>query len=236
MAQRPSSLPAFMPLVRVGALIVLAAAASCANGDDPPLCSPIGEAPQTIDDALARINALPEPTLACFVASLPRPLRMTATDSTFSAQPAAGTDRPRVFLHTEGLVLSITLGGPGVHLLEFGEWRSPTRTLKGEIAFPVTTPLMDDAPFHLELEGSTREGTSCGLCHRDEEAIEGRPGAFISDALRPRLRDQVNVEYLEYLEPRCDDEQDPEGCALLHALFEHGDVIYEDFDEAVATF
>ncbi|MFT5355332.1 MAG: hypothetical protein ACI9KE_002551 [Polyangiales bacterium] len=218
------------------AAFVMVCLAGCAE-DGPGLidgrCVPGGEAPQTIDDAVARLNSLPEVSLGCFVASLPRPLRMTATDSQFSAQPAAGVDRPRVFLHTDGLVLSLALGGEGQNLLEFGEWVDETRTVKGELAFPVEFPVETSAPFVRIARTSGREGTTCGLCHSSEDPVTARPGAFSSVAIAPARRDQVNVEYLRAVSERCDALADPHGCTLLHSLFDYGEVVYEDFDESV---
>ena len=223
----------------VGRFLLLTLLVACAD-EGPGLvdsrCVPYGEAPQTIDEALTRLNELPEPTLGCFVATLPRPLRMTATDSQFSAQPAAGVDRPRVFLHTDGLVLSLALGGEGQNLLEFGEWIDPTNTIKGELAFPLDFPLAADAAFTDIARTSGREGTTCGLCHSNEVPIEGRPGAFSSIAIAPARRDQINVEYLRAVAARCDALADPHGCTLLHALFDYGDVVYEEFGEDVRRF
>lgn len=195
-------------------------------------CVPSGEVPENIDDAVDRLNALPEVSLGCFVASLPRPLRMTATNSQFSAQPAAGVDRPRVFLHTDGLVLSLALGGEGQNLLEFGEWVDSTHTIKGELAFPLESPVTPSAPFD-HIARAAREGTTCGICHSNETAIPDRPGAFSSIALAPSWRDEINVEYLRAIAERCDAALDPHGCTLLHALFDYGEVAYEPFDEDV---
>lgn len=215
------------------ALVLFAGCAEEGPGLVDGRCLPNGEEPQTIEEAVTRLNELPDVSLGCFVASLPRPLRMTATDSQFSAQPAAGVDRPRVFLHTDGLILSLALGGDGQNLLEFGEWVDERRTIKGELAFPLELPIESGEPFADIARGSGREGTSCGICHSNESAVEGAPGAFASTALAPDRRDQVNVEYLRVVAERCDAVADPHGCTLLHALFDYGEVVYEDFDEDI---
>lgn len=208
---------------------------ACAE-DGPGLidgrCLPSGDAPQTIDDAVARLNDLPEASLGCFVASLPRPLRLTATDSQFSAQPSAGVDRPRVFLHTDGLVLSLALGGEGQDLLEFGEWVDETHTVKAELVFPLEVPVTTNDAF-VQVARMGREGTTCGSCHSSEIAIAERPGAYSSIALAPGLRNVINIEYLRAVAARCDSVADPHGCTLLHAIFDYGEVVHEDFDEAV---
>ena len=137
-----------------------------------------------------------------------------------------------MFLHTDGLVLSIALGGEGQNLLEFGEWVNATHTIKGEVAFPLESPVPQSAPFD-GIARAEREGTTCGICHSNETPIAGRPGAFSSVALAPSWRDEINVEYLRAIAERCDADSDPHGCTLLHALFDYGDVVYEEFDEEV---
>ncbi|MFK7998134.1 MAG: hypothetical protein AB8H86_01010 [Polyangiales bacterium] len=224
----------FPPAPFVFALVMLCVA-GCAE-DGPGLidgrCLPGGDAPQTIDDAVARLNGLPETSLGCFVASLPRPLRLTATDSQFSAQPSAGVDRPRVFLHTDGLVLSLALGGEGQNLLEFGEWVDDTRTVKAELVFPLESPVETSDAF-AQVARMGREGTTCGTCHSGESAVNERPGAYSSIALAPALRNVINLEYLRAVAARCDAEADPHGCTLLHAIFDYGEVVHEEFDEDV---
>src|SRR5690349_18615452 len=69
-----------------------------------PSCAAVGGAPpQTIEEVTERLNALPAPaSLPCFVASLPRPLKVVATNSRFSVQPADGPNSPRIFILTDG--------------------------------------------------------------------------------------------------------------------------------------
>ncbi len=59
--------------------------------------------------------------------------------------------------------MSIVPEGDGAELLEFGEQRPEFRSLKAEIAFPVTTQLQRNAPFDKLL--STPTLTTCGGCH-----------------------------------------------------------------------
>lgn len=189
-----------------------------------------------IAGAVERLNALPAPVdAACLVASLPRPLEVVATVGTNSAQPAAGADSPRIFALLPGLVLGVVPDGDGADLLEFGEWVTPTRTLKGELAVPVQPPLDADAPFaHVRL-GSP--ATTCGMCHTVEEAHPTLPGAWVSDALRPTVGSEVTADGLRVLHDDCVDRGD-EGrrCTLLHALFDFGEVVDGAFDPAIGTF
>lgn len=157
---------------------------------------------------------------------------MTATDSQFSAQPSAGVDRPRVFLHTDGLVLSLALGGDGQNLLEFGEWVDETHTVKAELVFPLESPVETSDAF-AQVARMEREGTTCGTCHSGETAIVDRPGAYSSIALAPGLRNVINIEYLRVVAERCDAVADPHGCTLFHAIFDYGEVVHEEFNPEV---
>ena len=230
------SLPRHACLLLTSLSVVLL---SCGNDEAPGLvdsrCAPSGEAPQSIDEAIDRINGLPDPSLSCLVASLPRPLRITATNSPFSAQPAEGFDRPRVFLHSDGLVLSVTLGEAGAHLLEFGEWTDDEHTIKGEIAFPIDEGGVSYEEPYLDLERSSGSGTSCGICHGNEQAVEDRLSAFESLALQPRRNQVVNVDYLRAITETCDPEADLHQCTMLHTIFDYGDVVHEDFRETIGT-
>lgn len=193
--------------------------------------------PQHIADVVTRINALPAPvSLACFVASLPRPLALVASTSVLSVQPAEGPESPRIFVLTGGLVLALALAGEGSHLLEMGEWVSELRTLKGELAFPVTSALAEDAPF-TRIQGTAEGPTSCGFCHTQEHPHPSLEGAFESTALRPLPSTEVPVSRLREARTACDPLAQPTPrCTMLRALFDHGPVRQGAFSEMVALF
>src|SRR5688572_8125053 len=70
--------------------------------------SEAAEAPGSILEVVGQVNALPRPvTLPCFLATLPRPLEVHASQSIFSAQPAAGRRSPRMFIFSGALTLTI---------------------------------------------------------------------------------------------------------------------------------
>jgi len=195
-----------------------------------------GQAPRTIADVVARVNALPPPaTVACLIASLPRPLSLVASTSPSSLQPAGGPQRPRIFVMSDTLTLSVVAGGEAEHLVEFGQWVSPVRTLKGELAFPFERPLADDAPYKhlLEQEGAT---TACRLCHTGESAHETIPNAFVSEALRVATYYELPIDRLRSVRDSCGGPSGDDAsarCAILRALFDHGEVRQGAFDEAV---
>jgi hypothetical protein len=251
---------------RLGIWVACAAAAACSGADDgggpggtgpseggpsgergeaggrafaAPVCAPGPElpAPQSIADAVAWINALPKPlSLACYLETLPRPLELYASESVFSAQPAVGRRSPRMFLFADALIMTIAADGAGSHLLEFGERRSDTKSLKGEIAFPVMAELEPAAPFeHLIIDDRF---TSCALCHAEEEPDPETSftRAFLSRALRPVPAERVSLDELRAEAVDCDAVAEPERCAMLVALFGQGNVVDAEFPTDLVTF
>lgn len=110
-----------------------------------------------------------------------------------------------------------------------------TRTLKGEIGLPVSSPLAVDAPFQRILGGSDR--TKCGTCHHAEEPHPTIANAFVSVAFKPEPGTFVTVDELEELHTLCTNANDPgERCAMIHALFDFGEITQGSFSPVVETF
>lgn len=193
--------------------------------------------PGTIVEVVELINSLPMPvTIPCLLQSLDRPIALVATSSVISAQPANGQDNPRLFLLGDGISLSVVPSGDSSHLLELGELVSNTRSVKGELAFPVTEPLPLTAPFeHIERVSG---GTVCYVCHSSETAAESYPveGAFESTAYRPVPRLEINFDYVEYQYTVCDFAAEPDRCAFFAALFDQGQVSRGEFPQDMPTF
>lgn len=193
-------------------------------------------APATIAQAIELINTLPRPvTIPCFVRALDRPLRLNATDSVFSAQPAQGRDRPRIFIAAGALIMSVSLGDKGLALLEFGELDARGDSIKGELRFPIEAQLSPSAPFaHLAYDATL---STCGLCHSQERlvsVIEGHP-VYRSRALRPQGYTQVSLDELHELNLSCD-EPASARCALLDALFDRQAPLEFSFPEHLSVF
>lgn len=190
----------------------------------------------SIAEAVTRLNALaPQADGPCFIATLPRPLAVVATLNATSAQPAGGRGAPRLFFLLPKLVISAVPAGDGSKVLEFGEWVGTTRTLKGEIALPVTAPLAANAPFLHVLQGTER--TTCATCHREEERHPTIPNAFLSIAFKPSPGTFVTLPELEDLHRLCTQAEDPgPRCAMVHALFDFGEVTEGSFSPVVQTF
>ncbi len=160
---------------------------------------------------------------------------MVATTGTISAQPASGAQSPRLFFLLPKLVVSAVPQGDGSKLLEFGEWTTTTRTLKGEVALPIVAPLAPEAPFARVARGNGQ--TVCGVCHRGEEAHPSIANAYVSAAFKPELGTFVTVTALKKIHDVCVVENDPsERCTMFHALFDFGEVKAGAFAPDVATF
>jgi hypothetical protein len=206
-----------------------------------PRCRPpagVSGSPRTIDQVVALVNALPAPvTLPCLIESLDRPLQAFATHSVISLQPAAGIRSPRIFLIVGELVMSLVPDGMGSHTLEFGQFVDATRTIKGEIGFPVEGTLDRAAPYDRILNINGTRGTSCRFCHPDEEQATSidYARAFISGAFRPNWRTRVEIPTVREERARCDAAVEPGRCAILGALFDHGPVEQRELPETVPT-
>lgn len=198
----------------------------------PPPAASMGD-PQSIDELVVHVNDMPHPlTLACFLESLSRPLFMNATKSFFSAQPAVGTRSPRIFIFLNALILSVVPEGEARVLLEMSETIEPGRSIKAEIAFPVTEELTTDSPFErLPLSNVT----ACGVCHDNEEPVRGIEGAVVSESLRPRQSEVIAVEDVRLEFESCDPELERDRCEMFTALFAHGDVLEQSFPDFLPT-
>jgi hypothetical protein len=191
-------------------------------------CSPppgVSGSPRTFQAAVALMNALPKPTtLPCFLESLDRPLELYLTRSELSLQPADGADRPRTFIVIGELVLSVVTNSKFSSRLELGYRTAPGRSVKGEVAFPLTR-----AVTAADITERISVGTVsiCGGCH----GAETRPidpffaeGAFESAIAVPLSPYEVDLQSLRMQAANCEREREPERCAQLSALFDHGEV------------
>jgi len=177
--------------------------------------------------AIALMNALPRPTsLECFVESLDRPLSLYLTKSKLSLQPSGGERSPRTFIIKGPLAMSIVPDGDASStVLELG-WRTSTaRSMRTELLFPLTADVTTAGLFDRVQEG---DRTKCGQCHNAETYVtrEGFPeGAFESDVLQPYDTLEVSVDLQLAETAACDPAVEPRRCALLDAIYTHGDVV-----------
>jgi hypothetical protein len=195
---------------------------------DPDVCvTPAGVsgAPRSMSEALVLMNSLPKPvSLACFLQALERPLSLYMTSSDRSLQPSPGARSPRTFIVYEPMVLSIVLDGPARIALELGYRTSPSRSVKTEILFPLETDVTFANIFDEVRSGNL---TKCGACHTGE-VISFHPDlpidVYESDIIAPFDIYEVGVDALRLERASCDTGAEPERCALLSAIFDHGTV------------
>lgn len=199
------------------------------GGSDP--CA-MDRSVTSIDGAVELAGDLPDPTLACFLTALARPLGVELTSNAFSLQPAIGLRTPRVLISDGGLVMSVVPEGEASPLLELGELQDDGRSLKAEIAFPLTGPLTRADAFERTLDFEGAGASSCGVCHHDE--IEVAPLEFASLPLRPAPSTIVPLTLLREEHESCTivDPADVGRCAMLAALFDHGPVEHVPLPES----
>ncbi len=204
--------------------------------NEPERCVPAPGttgSPSSIAETVALVNGLPKPaSLPCFVEALERPLHVVATRSFFSAQPAVGARSPRIFLFMEGIIHSIVPEGSASNLLEMGEATSPGQSIKAELEFPIAGDITPATAFErLPLN----DITTCGVCHNGHVPALGIEGAFESEVLRPGDEELVPLADVEREARECDAALEPERCALLGALFQHGQVLPTEFPRSIRT-
>jgi hypothetical protein len=202
----------------------------------PERCAPAPGttgSPSSIAETVDLVNGLPKPvSLPCFLEALERPLRLVATQSLFSAQPAVGARSPRIFLFMDGIIHSIVPEGSARSLLEMGEATSAGSSIKAELEFPITESITLGTAFErLPMD----DITTCAVCHNGHVPVLGIEGAFESEVLRPQDRELVPLADLENEATSCDAELEPERCAMLGALFQHGEVLPTEFPRSVRT-
>jgi hypothetical protein len=215
-----------------------------AEVDAEPVCPSlppgISASPLTIPDAVAMANALVQQgaplTIPCFVARLDRPLTALGVDSPFSLQPGDGRRSPRMFaiLGPTKLVVSFAPAGGASDRIELAEYPTPLRSIKAEMAFPMTAPISLAEPYD-RIRNAT--GTVCGGCHRDEEPAPEVTvtRGFESGVFKPRPEEVVPVPEMQMQDRSCDPKQEPFRCAIFNALFDHGAVLQGDLPAAAPT-
>ncbi len=193
--------------------------------------------PQSIEEAVAHIQALPGPVdVPCVLESFARPLSVLASSSPFSAQPARGDANPRLFVFFDGLILSFATTGHGASLVEFAEFIDPTTTIKGELEFPLDPAALDTAAVFTQVRFEDG-GSNCRFCHRNESPADEAlySNAFASDALAARQDTIVDLEQVRLYADNCDVRDDPMRCAIYDAVFDPGEVVAGAFDPELPT-
>ncbi|MEZ4742110.1 MAG: hypothetical protein R3B45_06665 [Bdellovibrionota bacterium] len=191
---------------------------------------------KTIEEAIQLINTLSHPVgIPCFISALPKPLIINATTSTLSVQPALGKDNPRFFIFLNKLLISFVPTGEGSEVVEFSYLISDYQSIKGEIAFPVTKELSESAAYERILN-EAKTNTTCSACHAGESPAsnEFANGAFISKAIKPFSKNQLDREALEALQDSCQNDIS-ERCQIINAVMKSGNFLMTDFPSDMPT-
>ncbi len=191
--------------------------------------------PKTIDEVTDLINSLPKPlSLACLVKSLKRPLKINMTLSRLSAQPAVGTDSPRIFIFLDDLILSIAPAGKGADLLELSEMYSDKLSLKSELKFPIKEQITYQTGFDRISLG---DKTTCRACHNNEslDNTGGKVNAYTSVALKPESKFSLASFRQEVYQCELQEKLDYR-CQLILAVAFGNSMIDTDFPSATPTW
>jgi hypothetical protein len=212
--------------------------------DRPTTCRPAAGfgSPANIADVIALANGLvasrTEPvTLPCFLESLDRPLGALAVRSSLSLQPAVGRRSPRIFLFSGQVVMSVVPEGDGRNALELAEYTSEIRSIKGELLFPLSAPVAPAVPYDRVRFDPGIEATICSTCHPSEipATAISFAGAYESDVLRPKKTQEIDLPFLQSETALCDPSLEADRCALLKAVFEHGELDVQHFSDKART-
>lgn len=202
-------------------------------------CSPptgVSGSPKTIEDITRLINSLPKPlSVACFLKSLDRPLNVSLTSNTISAQPSGGSRSPRIFIMIDKLFISVVPEGPGRDVLEASFLTQSDMSIKAEFDFPVVSSIPFSAPYEKIRYGN---GTACAACHtRERPATQVTfASAFESIPLRPNDSTLVSVESFRQEVQFCDRTSEPERCEIIDAFFGGGEVKEKAFPPEMLSF
>ena len=133
------------------------------------------------------------------------------------------------------LIITIVLDGKGRNLIEFGETGAGGLSLKGELEFPLETPIDEGAP-HRQIRNPEYPNISrCFVCHDAERPSVAVPEGLESMPLRPRTSTLVPIETLLEEKRRCDVAAEPERCGYLEALVGHGPLVHRPFVASTPT-
>ncbi len=196
------------------------------------LASPGAAAPETVATLISFVNELPKPaTIPCLLASLPRPLHVSVSDSALSAQRTEDPRSPRIFVFLGALIVTVLPEGKASALLEIGQLVAERDSLKAELKFPIAGPLQPGDAFDRILEAG---GTKCGTCHGYERAApEYGKNAFVSEAVEPQPETRVPLAVAQELHRTCDPAQEPARCAVWSGVFDYGEVLEAQFPDAL---
>jgi len=122
--------------------------------------------------------------------------------------------------------LSVVPAGASSDLVELGYRTSNARSIKAEIAFPLTRTL---SATDLIRRIQTGRVSMCAGCHIDERRVtdgifSGTEGGFESGVIPPLFVYEIDIESYRAEAAACDPSSELGRCSMLEALFGHGEV------------
>ncbi len=190
----------------------------------------VSGSPKSVEQLVALINSLPRPVLLpCLIEALDRPLKMYASQSSASIQPASGLENPRLFIFSLPLIMTVTSDGAAATRMELSVL-APGNMLstKAELEFPITGELTLEDPY---VRVYTNNGTSCKTCHQNEslDPAVTTAAAYLSNSLKPLPASEVSLNFMQAQYSTCNPLNQPDRCLLLKMLFEDGRALRQDF-------
>lgn len=216
----------------VCAIVFLQACGGGQTSEQPqgnPCTAPAGVIINDVQSVVDWLNAMPKPvTLPCFIESLPRPLKIQAAFSEFSAQPSPGNHSPRIFFFFDRLILTVAVDQDFAEfpypLLEMSYLvdESTLITTKAELKFPILETLTPAKPY--EGLSFNERISQCSFCHPRESIsahIDGIP-VYQSSILKPTAPVPLSRLYME--NSNCVAALEPHRCAMLASIVGHGEL------------
>ena len=175
--------------------------------------------PDTYDGLVQLINALPKPlSVECLLNNYDAPLKINATNSTFSAQPSEGPSNPRIFIIRNNFILSVVPTNKTQTVIEFAYVDGLNSSIKGELSFPINSNIISEEPF-LEIlstfNGAT--GTDCRFCHGAEVSSGG--SSFSSSIIAPDPYKNVTASSMKQQLASCNFLLEPQRCRVIQSIY-----------------
>ena len=101
----------------------------------------------------------------------------------------------------------------------------------------MSAPVAPAVPYDRVRFDSEVEATICAGCHPSEVPTTAISfaGAYESDVLRPKKTQEIDLPFLQSEAALCDPSLEADRCAMLKAVFEHGELDVQHFSDKART-
>ena len=127
--------------------------------------------------------------------------------------------------------MSVVPEGDGRNALELAEYTSEIRSIKGSYCSPCRRPSRLPSltiAFVSTLESKLRLLYLSPFRDPSDRHLV-LAGAYESDVLRPKKTQEIDLPFLQSETALCDPSLEADRCALLKAVFEHGELDVQHF-------